>query len=236
MTSASSDEASEVVDAHRALAAAGLSNFVWGHAGIRAVDGAGFWTKAAGWGFEEVEIAQALKLDFDGGVLHGSGAPHIEFHIHAEILRSRPDVRAVVHTHSEAAVAFASLEVPLRPLSHDAIPFLGPDVERFERTGDLIATSELGRSLAATLGGGNGLLIPGHGMVTVGSTVAVAVMHAAMLDRACRIQLDALAAGRIERWSSDEEVAHKQATLWTPTHLQAGYAYLVREAGRRSRG
>lgn len=94
-----------------------------------------------------------------------------------------------MHTHAEAATAFAALDTPLRPLSHDAIPFLDPDVVRFTRTGDLIATPELGDAPAEAIGDTNGCLIPGHGMVTVGADLPSAVMHADLLDRACRIQL-----------------------------------------------
>ena len=111
-----------------------------------------------------------------------------------------------------------------------AAPFLAPDVVRFTRTGDLIATAELGAALAAAVGDTAGCLIPGHGFVTVGADIAAAVMHAALLERACRIQLDAMAAGGPARWSSDAEVAHEQAELWSARQLRAGYDYLVRRA------
>jgi L-fuculose-phosphate aldolase len=110
---------------------------------------------------------------------------------------------------------------------------LDPDIPRFLRTGDLIATAELGSALAETLGEANGILIPGHGMVVVGGSLPSAVMHAALLDRACRVQLDALAAGGPARWSDAQEVAHKRDYLWTPRQLQAGYDYLVRTADRQ---
>ncbi|WP_224390003.1 class II aldolase/adducin family protein [Pseudonocardia sp. ICBG1293] len=177
---------------------------------------------------EEITPEKVILIADDGTVLEGSGRRHIEFHIHAALLRARQDVTATVHTHADAATAFAALDEPLRPLSHDAIPFLDPDVVRFTRTGDLIATSELGDALAETIGDANGCLIPGHGMVTVGTDLPTAVMHAALLDRACRIQLQAAAAGGPARWSSDSEVQDKRRGLWTPQQLDAGYDYLVR--------
>lgn len=223
-----------VVDAHRALHAAGQADLIWGHAALRDPDGRGLWTKSAGWGMEEITPERVVLLADDGTVLQGGGRRHIEFHIHAALLRARPDIGATVHTHAEAATAFAALDTPLRPLSHDAIPFLDPDVVRFTRTGDLIATAELGDALAEAIGDTNGCLIPGHGMVTVGADLPAAVMHAALLDRACRIQLQATAAGGPVRWSPDGEVADKRRGLWTSTQLGAGYGYLVRSgaAGR----
>jgi L-ribulose-5-phosphate 4-epimerase len=221
-----------VVDANRALAAAGQSDLVWGHVALRAPDDRGVIMKASGFGFEEVGDEQIVLVDPQGRVLEGSGRRHLEFFIHTEILRARPDVHAVVHTHSEPAAAFASLDVPLRPLTHDAVPFLTPDIPRFLHSGNLIASSELGALLARELGNAAGILIPGHGMVTVGDSLPVAVMRAALLDRACRVQLQALAAGGPRRWSSDDEVAAKQAGLWTDAQLHAGYDYLVRAAAR----
>lgn len=224
------DVVGEVARAHRALAAAGQSDLVWGHAALRDPAGRGVWMKAAGFGLEEIGRDQVVLVSPAGEVLAGSGKRHIEFHIHTEVMAARPDVGATVHSHAESAVAFAALEQPLRPLSHDAVPFCGPDVVRFTGTGDLIRTAELGAALAEALGDANGCLIPGHGLVTVGADAASAVMHAALLDRACRIALDAAAAGGPHRWSSDAEVASKRDGVWNSMQLRAGYDYLVRRA------
>lgn len=218
-----------VAEAHGALAVLGQSDMVWGHASLRDGAGRGVWMKRSGLGFEEVGPSGVILVSPSGEVLDGAGDRHIEYPIHVQVLHARPDVAAVVHTHSESAAAFASLSVPLRPLTHDAVPFV-PDLPRFLLSGDLIATEERGAQLALCLGGANGVLIPGHGMVTVGKTLAAAVMHAALLDRACRVQLDAMSAGGPERWSSDEEVENKRKNLWTDRQLQAGYEYLVRKA------
>jgi L-ribulose-5-phosphate 4-epimerase len=226
-------ERERVAEANRALAVTGQSDLVWGHVSARVGQEHAVLMKRAGLGFEEVTAADVLLVSDLGEVIEGSGDRHIEYPIHVEIMRARPDVNAVVHTHSPAAAAFASLDVPLRPLTHDAVPFLPPDIPRFLETGDLISTAELGAVLARTLGDGNGVLIPGHGLVVVGDSLASAVMHAALLDRACRVQLDAMAAGGPKRWSDEHEVAHKRDHLWTPRQLQAGYDYLVRVAARR---
>jgi ribulose-5-phosphate 4-epimerase/fuculose-1-phosphate aldolase len=191
---ASDDDRRAVAEANWALAAAGQSDLVWGHVGMR-VAGDSVLMKVSGLGFEEVGATDLVVVDRKGSVRAGAGRRHLEYCIHTEILAARPDVGAVVHTHSIAAAAFASTDEPLRPLTHDAIPFLTPEVPRFTKTGNLISTPQLGEELAKCLGGNNGCLIPGHGMVTVGASLASAVMHAALIDRACRVQLDAMAAG-----------------------------------------
>ncbi|MEV5842341.1 class II aldolase/adducin family protein [Streptomyces sp. NPDC051985] len=222
--------AGEVAVGNNALAAAGQSDLVWGHASLRDPAGRGAWMKASGWGFEEVTPERVVLVARDGGVVAGTGRRHIEFPIHLEVMAARPDVGSVVHTHGAAATAFASLAVPLRALSHDGVEFALPPVPRHTRTGSLIRTAELGRALADTVGDGPGCLIPQHGLVTVGPDLATAVMRAMLLDRACAQQLRAMAAGHPVLWSDDEELRLKQAEVWPPEQIRAGYRYLVRKA------
>jgi ribulose-5-phosphate 4-epimerase/fuculose-1-phosphate aldolase len=214
--------------ASRALAAAGLGDMVRGHASVRDPDGRGVWMKAFGWGFEEIDEDRVLLVAPDGSVLDGAGRRHLEYPIHTEIMAARPEVGAVVHTH---ASALAALEADLLPISHDAVPFAFPQLPRFTETGALIDAPRLGRALAERLGEANGILIPNHGAATAGPDVEAAVMHAVLLERACRTQLMALAADGPERWSSEAETRFKRDQVWNPGRLHAGREYLVRTAG-----
>jgi ribulose-5-phosphate 4-epimerase/fuculose-1-phosphate aldolase len=223
----------EVVRASRALAAAGLSDMVWGHAAVRDPDGRGVWMKAAGWGFEEIDAGRVLLVSPEGQVLSGTGNRHIEYPIHTEIMRRRPDVGCTVHTHAPALSAFACLDAPLLPISHDGVLFCDPPVPRFTRTGALIATTELGDALAGTLSDACACLMPSHGAVTAGPDAATAVMYAVLLERACRTQLMAMAAGDPKVWSDPAEAELKRGQVWNPGQRQAGWEYLLRRAVRR---
>ncbi|MFB4300295.1 class II aldolase/adducin family protein [Actinomadura sp. NTSP31] len=220
------------VAANRALAAAGQSDMVWGHAAVRDPDGRGIWIKAPGWGFEEIDGDRVHLVSFDAEVVDGDGPPHKECHIHLEILRSRPELHCTVHSHAQAAVAFAALDTPLLPVSHEGTLFGGADVPRFTVTGGLVRTPGLGQALAGTLGDAPAALMPRHGLVSAGRTVQAAVMHAVLLDRACRTQLAAMAAGPIRVWSDGAEAAAKRDECWPDSQLDAGFAYLARKDGR----
>lgn len=222
------DAARLVAEACRALAAAGQDDLVWGHPSVRDPEGAGAFMKAAGWAFEEVDVERVLLVSFDGEVIAGNGRRHIEYPIHTEILRRRPDVGAVVHTHSDAANAFAALDVPLRPLNHAGSLFAYPDVPRFTLTGGLIKTAELGAALADALGEAPACLMPQHGVVAVGADIAAAVMTAILLDKACRVQLDAMAAGGVVRYGAEDDTVAKRAEVWSDAQLRAGWEYLLR--------
>jgi L-fuculose-phosphate aldolase len=221
----------EAAAANRALGASGQSDMVWGHASVRDPEGRGVWMKAAGWSFEEVTSARVALVTPAGEVLAGTGPRHIEYPIHTEVMKARPDVSSVVHTHAPAAVAFAALDEPLLAISHDGVEFAEPQIARFTRTGSLISSAELGRALAETIGDGVGCLLPRHGLVTVGPDAATAVLRAVLLARACQVQLQAMAAGQIRLWSDSAEGALKRAEVWPESQFNAGYAYLCRQSG-----
>lgn len=226
------DEARRLaIEASRALAAAGQSDLVWGHAAVRDPDGRGIWIKAPGWGFEEIDDGRVQLVSFDADVLDGEGGPHLECHIHLAILRRRPELQASVHTHGRSAVAFAALDVPLLPISHEATIFGGKQVPRFTATGGLVRTRDLGEALAGTLGAAPAALMPKHGLVAAGTSVEAAVMHAVLLDRACEAQLAAMAAGPVRVHSDAAEAAAKRAECWPESQLRAGYQYLARKGG-----
>ena len=222
--------------ASRALAAAGQGDMIWGHVAVRDPEGRGVWIKQPGWGLEEVTRARLQLVSFDGHVLDGEGAAHKEVPIHLEIMRSRPQVQCTIHTHAPDAVAFAALGTALLPISHDACIFGGADVPRFSVTGSLVHTPELGRALAAELGDAPAALMPKHGLVAAGESVGAAVMHAVLLDRACRTQLTAMAAGPITVHSDRAEAEAKRQLCWAPSQIEAGWRYLARRGHASARG
>lgn len=217
----------QVVTACRVLLDAGQADMVWGHVSIRDPGGRGIWLKGSNLGFDEVTEEDVILLSWDGEVLEGSAGRHLEYPIHTELMARRPDVNAVVHTHPIHSIAFAATGQPLPALSHDATHFVPPDIPRFTLTGDLVRTRELGQALADTLGERLGVLMPQHGITTVGRDVGEAVAAATHLERACQI---ALLAGPGATGSSDEEALAKQQR--SARHLAMAWSYLARTAGR----
>jgi HCOMODA/2-hydroxy-3-carboxy-muconic semialdehyde decarboxylase len=150
-----------------------------------------------------VTYADILTYTLAGDeALDAQGRPsYFERFIHGAIYRARPDVNAVVHSHTESVIPFGVLHVPLRPIFHMAA-FLGTDVPVFEiRTvaGDatslLIGTQTLGDALARTLGTGSVALMRGHGMVAVAGTVHEAVFRAYYTGRDAALESEALRLG-----------------------------------------
>ena len=223
----------EVALGCRILALEDQGDFVWGHVSARDPGGRGVWMKGAGLGFEEIGPDNVILVSWDGDVLEGDGRRHAEYPIHTELMRARGDLTSVVHTHAPWAVAFASTEQPLRPVSHEGTLFVPPGPARFTKTGDLILTAELGRDLADAVGDGNAAFTVHHGIVTCGPDVASAVMAAVLLERACRTQIRAIAGGGPKTWSSDEEALAKREHCYPPHLLRQAWDYLARRLDER---
>ena len=158
-----------------------------------------------------------MAFDLDGNALDARGrSVFLERFIHSEIYRARSDVMSVVHTHSPGIVPFSVSQVTLRPIYHNAA-FLAAgapvwDIRRdFGMTDMLVRDSAIGKSLAQALGDKAVVLIRGHGDVTVGSSVKLAVFRAYYADVNARLQSQALALGGDVNYLTPEEGAKADA-------------------------
>ena len=154
-----------------------------------------------------------MEFDQDGNAVDARGrAVFLERFIHAEIYRARPDVMSVVHAHSPGVVPFSVSKTPLRPLFHNTA-FLAAGVpvwdiaKDFGVTNMLVADNAKGKSLAETLGDKSVVLMRGHGDVTVGPNVRIAVFRAYYTDVNARLQAQAIGLGSEITYLSPEEGA-----------------------------
>jgi ribulose-5-phosphate 4-epimerase/fuculose-1-phosphate aldolase len=161
-------------------------------------------------GLVRPDDVQQFTLD---GTTTDPRPPYLERHIHAGIYRARPDVQAVVHSHSPAIIPFGVTGTPLRPVLHMA-GFLAPEVPVFEARDTLGAASDLlvrtpesGAALARVLGGGAVVLMRGHGSTAVGTSLEEAVYRAVYTEVNARAQAEALRLGGCVYLTDDEGAA-----------------------------
>ena len=162
-----------------------------------------------------VRADDVQEFDLDSNVTtDDTRRVYLERFIHGEIYRARPDVAAVVHSHSPAVVPFSAVEgAKFRPIAH-MCGFLGDGAARFEirdfagdATDLLVRSGELGAALAKTLGSGNVVLMRGHGSTVVGPTLKHAVYRAIYTEVNARLLTDALRLGAVEYLSAGEALA-----------------------------
>ncbi len=220
--------ADEIVTGCRVLGSGDHGDPVWGHVSRRDQEGHGIWLKAGPRGFDEVSEEDVILIDFDGSRRSGSYAAPREYPIHAEVLRARDDIDSVVHCHPPYAIALAAAGQPLYAFSNSAGIFAG-GVPRFEVPVGLIETPELGKAVAECLGRARALFLVGHGIVAAGSSVAAAVTSAVLLERACRLQILATAAGGVDQ--ALREPGLRYAHTESAAYLLRTWEYLCRRAG-----
>jgi len=149
-----------------------------------------------------VTAADIMEFDLDSNAVDARGRTgYLERFIHGEIYKARPEVQAVVHSHSPAVIPFGVVGVALRPIFHLG-GFLGAGVPVFEirdsggpATDMLIRNPALGAALASALGGMPVALMRGHGNVVVGGSVREAVFRAVYTEVNARLESEALRLG-----------------------------------------
>jgi ribulose-5-phosphate 4-epimerase/fuculose-1-phosphate aldolase len=142
-----------------------------------------------------VTAADLMELDADSEPLRGDERKgFIERYIHGEIYRTRPDVTAVVHSHSPSVIPFGVTKTRLRPVYHmGSFLWSGApvwDIRKVREDNDvLVRDRPLGSSLAAALGSCTCVLMRGHGMTVVGEGVEEAVFRAIYTEMNARLQI-----------------------------------------------
>ncbi|SEG67631.1 class II aldolase/adducin family protein [Marinobacterium lutimaris] len=161
-----------------------------------------------------------IEFDLDGNVVDGDTRKvYLERYIHGEIYRARPDVMAVVHSHSPSVVPFSAVKSsPLRPMCHMS-GFIGNHVPNFEirdvagdATDLLITNQKLGAALSDTLADNTVVLMRGHGSTVVAPTLKQAVYRAVYVEVNAKLQAEASRLGPIE-FLTDGETQTTQKTI-----------------------
>jgi HCOMODA/2-hydroxy-3-carboxy-muconic semialdehyde decarboxylase len=165
-----------------------------------------------------VTAADILAYDRDGAPLAAAGRRvYLERFIHAAIYRARPDVNAIVHSHSPSVIPFGVTGTSLRPVYHMSA-FLGAGVPVFDirdvagATDMLVSDNRLGDALAKSLGDRTAVLLRGHGAVNVGASVQQAVFRAVYTETNARLQAEAMRLGTVT-YLSPEEAAKAAAAV-----------------------
>jgi ribulose-5-phosphate 4-epimerase/fuculose-1-phosphate aldolase len=214
----------------RIIAMEGHNDIVWGHMSVRDPESPErFWMKGHELGLDEVTPEDVVLVDLEGKKLSGTRRRHSEYPIHSEVYRRRPEVQAVVHTHPLYGTIMASMEAELASVTHESSIFVPPPVPRFNLTTNLIRTREQGEALARQLGDHRALLMQNHGVVLAAGSIEEVTMLSIMLEKACKAQLIAMAAGSF-RSTPPGEALEKQKTIYNPERSRLVWEYYSRRA------
>ena len=150
-----------------------------------------------GLGLEEITPENLLLVDDDLNVLEGQGMPNPSNRFHLWIYRAKPHVRSIMHTHSPYVSALSMIGVPLAVAHMDTSLFHEDCAWLPEWPGTPIGDEE-GRIISEAIGEKRAILLAHHGQLTACTTVEEATVLSVFIERAARLQLMAMSAGKIQ--------------------------------------
>lgn len=188
----------ELAALYRALHHYGMTDLVYNHITLR-VQGEPdhLLINPFGMLYKEISASSLCKIHMNGEILYRPDDDYdlnpAAYVIHTAVHDARPDAHCVLHTHSRAGSAVSAMACGLLPISQHSHMFLdrigyhdfaGPVVDRAQQA-----------QLVANLGDHDVLIMRNHGLMACGTSVAEAFFNIYWLECACRIQVDAMAAG-----------------------------------------
>jgi L-fuculose-phosphate aldolase len=185
-----SERRAAAVAAVRKLDALGMNRGSTGNLSLR--QGEGMLITPTGMGADDLRAEDLVWLGWDG-TLHGAWQPSSEWHFHQAIYRVRPDLHAIVHTHSVHATALACLRRELPAFHYMVAVAGGHDVPCVPY--HLFGTEALSLAVAAAMHERDACLMANHGLVAAGSTLARAMKVVQEVESLCEVYLKALAVG-----------------------------------------
>ena len=169
---------------------------------------------------ELVTVSDIMEYDLDNNPVDPRGrTSYLERFIHGEIYKLRPDVKAVLHSHSPSVIPFGVTGVALRPLYHMSaflwagVPVFDIRVASGESTDMLVRTPALGRSLAQALGARPVALMRGHGNVVVGESLPQLVFRGVYTEVNAKLQAQAMALSGNVTYLDPEEAKKAEASI-----------------------
>ena len=186
-----------------------------GHCSLRR-DAASFYINSGASVRSALTVEDIVAVDLDGNLVEGEARPPLEFHIHAEIYRRRPNVNAIAHTHPKWSTFLTMTGAPFKVVYAQAsllgdIPLMDSPLS--------INTRTMGEKLAATLGERPAALLKAHGVVTVGADMVECFALAAYVEENAHRQYMAMQIGDPYVFSAEEQ-AVSQEKLRAPNLLR----------------
>ena len=169
-----------------------------------------------------VQEKDLLELNLKGEIVAGKLPAPFETPLHTALFDGRAEVRAIARIHGRRANMFSVTDRKLEPVHNHGSFFVG-GVPVFPKT-DLISTRKLGEEMVAALGKRPAILLRGNGQVTVGRTIAEAVMMAIYLEEAAEILYGALQIGTPIPLSREESALRQEETL-PPVDLERAWNF-----------
>lgn len=191
-----------LIDACRQMNALGINQGTSGNISLRHGDTMLISPSATAYDVLVPEMIAAMPLEGEYGSWTGPKKPSSEWRFHLDILRARPDVDAIVHTHATFATTLAIARTPIEACHYMIAAFGSTDIRCAPYA--TFGTKELSDHAVTALQDRMGCLLANHGMIALGETLDKAMWRAVELEALARQYYHALLLGNPHILSATE--------------------------------
>jgi L-fuculose-phosphate aldolase len=184
------DEREQLLKTAQKLITTGLNKGTSGNCSVRCEGG--FLVTPSGMAVEDMTAASMVQMQFDGSY-EPNKIPSSEWRFHRDILKNRPDINAVIHTHSMFATTLACLHKDIPPF-HYMIAVVGGDTIRCAPYA-LFGSQALSDNALAALIDRKACLLANHGMICLGKDLDDALAVTVEVENLCEQYWRALQLG-----------------------------------------
>ncbi len=178
----------EIIDCCLWMEAKGFVIGTWGNVSVRLDDGNILITPSRVQ-YHQMKPEDLVVLAPDGRVVSGYRLATSERELHRGIMNKRPDVGAIIHSHSPYAMAAAAQDSDIPAITEEMCQLLGGPIPLTSRFVPSEKHVELGQVVTESLGSGNALLIRNHGPLCCGATLDEAKVCCQIVEKSAKIYL-----------------------------------------------
>ncbi len=183
-----------LIDACLRMINSGLTVETWGNISVRDPETGYVYLTPSGMPYDTLVDDDIVVMDVDGNRIEGDRKPTIEYAMHLGIMKRRPDVNAVVHTHPVYSQVFALLHENIPPVIDEAAQILGGEVKVTEYA--LPGSPEMAANAIEAIGDEASCLLANHGAVAVGKDMDAAFRVCTVLEMTSQIYYMARCIGK----------------------------------------
>ncbi len=146
--------------------------------------------------YEILETEDMVLMTLDGEIIEGKSKPSSEWRMHAAVYKNRPEIRAVIHTHSPYATSFAVNGEDIPIILIEMIPFIGGEIPLAQFA--LPGTEEMGLEALKVLQESQACLLANHGVLAIGENMEQTHLRAVYVEDAAKIYSLAKSNGAVQ--------------------------------------
>ncbi len=183
-----------VIECGKRMLHSNLTVETYGNISIRDKETDNIFMTPSGMPYDTLTEDDIVVFNKEGVQIEGKRKPTIEYELHLSVMKARPDVNVILHTHPVYSTVFATLHEDIPPIIDEAAQILCGTVKTAEYA--LPGTPELAANVTKALGSVQAVLLANHGALCVGEDVGKAFRVCTVLEMTSHIYFMARSIGK----------------------------------------